>query len=45
MASVTGLSKIGLPHLSENMQLQYVLCNLDMENMSESLRTRLNSIQ
>lgn len=26
-------------------QLQYVLCNLDVENMSESLRTRLNSIQ
>lgn len=62
MASVTGLSKIGLTHLSENMdaedarairnylyqmqeQLQYVLCNLDVENMSESLRTRLNSIQ
>ena len=54
MASVTGLSKIGLPHLSENMdaedarairnylyqmqeQLQYVLCNLDVENMSEPL--------
>ena len=62
MASVTGLSKIGLPHLSENMdaedarairnylyqmqeQLQYVLCNLDVENMSEPLRARLNSIQ
>ena len=61
MASVTGLSKIGLPHLSENMdaedarairnylyqmqeQLQYVLCNLDVENMSEPLRARLNSI-
>ena len=60
MASVTGLSKIGLPHLSENMdaedarairnylyqmqeQLQYVLCNLDVENMSEPLRARLNS--
>ena len=26
-------------------QLQYVLCNLDVENMSESLRARLNSIQ
>ena len=54
--------KIGLPHLSENMdaedarairnylyqmqeQLQYVLCNLDVENMSEPLRARLNSIQ
>ena len=62
MASVTGLSKIGLPHLSENMdaedarairnylyqmqeQLQYVLCNLDVENMSPPLRARLNSIQ
>jgi hypothetical protein len=62
LTSVTGLSKIGLPHLSENMdaedarairnylyqmqeQLQYVLCNLDVENMSEPLRARLNSIQ
>lgn len=62
MASITGLSKIGLPRLSENMdpedaralrnylyqmqeQLQYVLCNLDMENLSEALRTRINSIQ
>lgn len=62
MASITGLSKIGLPRLSENMdpedaralrnylyqmqeQLQYVLCNLDTENLSEALRTRLNSIQ
>lgn len=62
MASITGLSKIGLPHLSENMdpedaralrnylyqlqeQLQYVLCNLDTENLSESLRSRLDSIQ
>lgn len=62
MASVSGLSKLGLPKLSDNMdpedaralrnylyqmqeQLQYVLCNLDVENMSESLRTRLNSIQ
>ena len=26
-------------------QLQYVLCNLDVENMSEPLRARLNSIQ
>lgn len=60
MASVTGLSKIGLPHLSVDAedarairnylyqmqeQLQYVLCNLDVENMSEPLRARLNSIQ
>ena len=61
MASVTGLSKIGLPHLSENMdaedaralrsylyqlqeQLQYVLSNLDTENMSEELRTRLQDL-
>lgn len=53
MASVTGLSKIGLPHLSENMdaedarairnylyqmqeQLQYVLCNLDVEKYVRS---------
>ena len=26
-------------------QLQYVLCNLDVEHMSEPLRARLNSIQ
>ena len=55
MASVTGLSKIGLPHLSENMDaedarairnyLYQMLCNLDVENMSEPLRARLNSIQ
>lgn len=62
MASITGLSKIGLPRLSENMdpedarairnylyqmqeQLQYLLCNLDVENMSEELRSRLNRIQ
>ena len=61
MASVTGLTRLGLPQLSENMdpedaralrsylyqmqeQLQYVLTNLDVENLSEELRTRLNSL-
>lgn len=58
MASITGLGKIGLPKLSENMdasdaralrsylyqmqeQLQYVLSNLDAENMSDEMRTKL----
>ena len=62
MASMNGLSKLGVPKFSDNMdpedaralrnylyqmqeQLQYVLCNLDVENMSEPLRARLNSIQ
>ncbi len=57
MASITGLSKIGLPKLSENMdpddaralrnylyqmqeQLQYVLTNLDVENLSDGLRSK-----
>ena len=61
MANITGLNKIGLPKLSENMdpedaralrsylyqlqeQLQYVLSNLDTENMSEELRTRLQNL-
>ena len=61
MASTTGLGKIGLPKLSENMdpadaralrgylyqmqeQLQYVLNNLDSENLSEELRTKLRSL-
>ena len=61
MASFTGLGKIGLPRLSENMdpddaralrnylyqmqeQLQYVLSNLDTENLSEELRTRLQKL-
>ena len=61
MASITGLGKIGLPRLSENMdpddarallnylyqmqeQLQYVLSNLDTENLSEELRTRLQKL-
>ena len=61
MASMNGLSKLGLPKLSENMdpedaralrsylyqlqeQLQYVLSNLDTENMSEELRTRLQDL-
>ena len=61
MASITGLGKIGLPSLSENMdpddaralrnylyqmqeQLQYVLSNLDTENLSEELRARLQKL-
>ena len=61
MASVMGISKIGLPKLSENMdpedaralrsylyqmqeQLQYVLSNLDTENMSDELRTKLQNL-
>ena len=61
MASITGLGKIGLPRLGENMdpddaralrnylyqmqeQLQYVLSNLDTENLSEELRTRLQKL-
>ena len=61
MASVTGISRIGLPKLGENMdpedaralrsylyqmqeQLQYVLSNLDTENLSEELRTRLQKL-
>lgn len=61
MASVTGINKIGLPKLSENMdpedaralrsylyqmqeQLQYVLSNLDVENMSDEMRTKLQNL-
>lgn len=61
MASITGLGKISLPKLSENMdpadaralrnymyqmqeQLQYVLTNLDTENLSEELRTKLQTL-
>ena len=61
MASISGLSKLGRPKLSENMapedaralrnylyqlqeQLQYVLSNLDMENVSEELSTKLRSL-
>ena len=61
MASVSGLSKLGLPKLSDNMdpedaralrnylyqmqeQLQYVLTNLDNENVSEELGTKLRSL-
>ena len=61
MANITGLNKIGLPKLSDNMdpqdaralrgylyqmqeQLQYVLSNLDTENMSDELRTKLKNI-
>lgn len=58
MASIAGLSKLGLPRLSSRMdpedarvirnylyqmqeQLQYVLSNIDTENLSEGLRSRL----
>ena len=61
MASVMGISKIGLPKLGENMdpedaralrsylyqmqeQLQYVLSNLDTENLSDDLRTKLQGL-
>lgn len=62
MASINGLSKLGLPKLSENMdpqdaralrnylyqmqeQLQYVLSNLDTENLSEELDAKLRGLQ
>ena len=61
MASISGLGKISLPKLSENMdpadaralrnymyqmqeQLQYVLSNLDSENLSEELRSKLQKL-
>lgn len=61
MASVSGLSKLGLPKLSDHMdpedaralrnylyqmqeQLQYVLTNLDIENVSDELGTKLRSL-
>ena len=61
MASVSGLSKLGLSKLSDNMdpedaralrnylyqmqeQLQYVLTNLDIENVSDELGTKLRSL-
>ncbi|WP_423405386.1 hypothetical protein ACNQFG_14680 [Faecalibacterium prausnitzii] len=62
MASISGLSKLGLPKLSENMdpedaralrsylyqmqeQLQYVLSNLDVENVSDELGAKLRKLQ
>ena len=61
MASISGLGKISLPKLSENMdpadaralrnymyqmqeQLQYVLSNLDSENLSEELCGKLQKL-
>ena len=61
MASISGIGKISLPKLSENMapedsrairnylyqmqeQLQYVLTNLDTENLSDGLRSRLEAL-
>lgn len=58
MASIAGLSKLGLPRLSNSMdpedarvirnylyqmqeQLQYVLTNIDTENLAEGLKSRL----
>ena len=62
MASISGLSKLGLQKLSENMdpedaralrnylyqmqeQLQYVLSNLDVENVSDELGAKLRKLQ
>ena len=59
MASISGLSGLGLPSFSSEMpaedarelrnylyqlqeQLGYILTNLDTENLSTSLRTKLN---
>ena len=42
MASVMGINKIGLPKMQE--QLQYVLSNLDVENMSDEMRTKLQNL-
>ena len=59
MASVSGLSKLGLPKLSDNMdpedaralrnylyqmqeQLEYILSNIDTENLSDDLKEKLN---
>lgn len=61
MASMNGLSKLGLPKFSDHMdpedaralrsylyqmqeQLQYVLTNLDTENMSDILRSKLQGL-
>ena len=61
MASISGIGKISLPKLRENMapedsrairnylyqmqdQLQYVLTNLDTENLSDELRSRLEAL-
>lgn len=61
MASMNGLSKLGVPKFSDNMdpedaralrsylyqmqeQLQYVLANLDTENMSDTLRSKLQGL-
>ena len=61
MANIAGLSKIGLPKLSDSMdpqdaralrgylyqmqeQLQYMLTNLDVENMSDELRAKLQDL-
>ncbi len=61
MASISGISKLGLPRLSSRMdpedarairnylyqmqeQLQYVLTNLDTENLSDELAGRIGSL-
>ena len=58
MASISGLSKLGLPKLSEKMdpedaralrnylyqmqeQLEYILSNIDTENLSGDLQEKL----
>ena len=62
MASISGLSKLGLPKFSDKMdpedaralrnylyqmqeQLQYVLSNLDVENVSDELGAKLRKLQ
>ena len=62
MASISGLSTLGLPKRSEKMdpedaralrnylyqmqeQLQYVLSNLDVENVSDELGAKLRKLQ
>ena len=59
MASMNGLSKLGLPKFSDNMdpedaralrsylyqmqeQLEYILSNIDTENLSDDLKEKLN---
>ena len=59
MASMNGLSKLGLPKFSDHMdpedaralrsylyqmqeQLEYILSNIDTENLSDDLKEKLN---
>ena len=58
MASISGLSKLGLPKMDPEdaralrnylyqmqEQLQYVLSNLDVENVSDELGAKLRKLQ